>query len=127
MGIIYEEKSRQFHLYNDKISYIMTCLPNGQLGQLYYGKRLRQGRASAICWSLRTGIWRPVSMRMTPHFTGAYQTGISGLWNRGICGIRLMESEGKMEAGSAVLYTKATPSKGKTGIAGPACRLCGAG
>ena len=37
MGIIYEEKSRQFHLYNDKISYIMTCLPNGQLGQLYYG------------------------------------------------------------------------------------------
>ena len=27
MGIIYEEKSRQFHLYNDKISYIMTCLP----------------------------------------------------------------------------------------------------
>ena len=41
MGIIYEEKSRQFHLYNDKISYIMTCLPNGQLGQLYYGKRLR--------------------------------------------------------------------------------------
>ena len=41
MGIIYEEKSRQFHLYNDKISYIMTCLPNGQMGQLYYGKRLR--------------------------------------------------------------------------------------
>ena len=41
MGIIYEEKSRQFHLYNDKISYIMACLPNGQLGQLYYGKRLR--------------------------------------------------------------------------------------
>ena len=40
MGIIYEEKSRQFHLYNDKISYIMTCLPNGQMGQLYYGKRL---------------------------------------------------------------------------------------
>ena len=36
MGIIYEEKSRQFHLYNDKISYIMTCLPNGQMGQLYY-------------------------------------------------------------------------------------------
>ena len=41
MGIIYEEKSRQFHLYNDKISYIMTCLPNGQMGQLYYGKRIR--------------------------------------------------------------------------------------
>ena len=35
MGIIYEEKSRQFHLYNDKISYIMTCLPNSQMGQLY--------------------------------------------------------------------------------------------
>ena len=42
MGIIYEEKSRQFHLYNDKISYIRTFLPYEQMGQLYYGKRLRR-------------------------------------------------------------------------------------
>ena len=31
-----------FHLYNDEISYIMTILPNHQLGQLYFGKRIRE-------------------------------------------------------------------------------------
>ena len=32
---------REFHLYNHKISYIMTILRNGQLGHLYYGKAIR--------------------------------------------------------------------------------------
>lgn len=41
MSIIYEEKSKEFHLYNQEISYIMKCLPNGQMGQLYYGRRIR--------------------------------------------------------------------------------------
>ena len=40
MGVQYEEKSREFHLFNQEISYIIKCLPNDQLGQLYYGKRL---------------------------------------------------------------------------------------
>lgn len=127
MGIIYEEKSRQFHLYNDKISYIMTCLPNGQMGQLYYGNGCGTGRASAICWSLRTGIWRPVSMRMTPHFHWSISDRNTRPLEPGICGIRLMESDGKMEAGSVCLYTKPHHPRGKTGIAGSACCLCGAG
>lgn len=41
MGIIYHEKSRTFHLYNNSMSYIMTVLRNGHLGQLYCGKRIR--------------------------------------------------------------------------------------
>lgn len=41
MGIVYHESSRTFHLYNDAISYIMIILKNGHLGQLYYGKRIR--------------------------------------------------------------------------------------
>ena len=41
MPIIYHETSRNFHLYNEKISYIFTVLRNGQLGQLYFGKKLR--------------------------------------------------------------------------------------
>ena len=40
MQILFHEKTKTFHLQNDKISYIMTVLPGGQLGQLYFGKRL---------------------------------------------------------------------------------------
>ena len=39
--IIYHEKSRTFHLHNDSISYIMTVMPNGHMGQLYFGKKIR--------------------------------------------------------------------------------------
>lgn len=41
MNIIFHEGTRVFHLYNGNISYLMMVLPNGQLGQLYFGKRLR--------------------------------------------------------------------------------------
>ncbi|OQQ92995.1 alpha-galactosidase [Ligilactobacillus salivarius] len=40
MPIIYNEKSREFHLYNNKISYLIKILVNEQLGQLYFGKRI---------------------------------------------------------------------------------------
>lgn len=40
MPIIYNEKTREFHLYNQEISYIIKTLDNDQPGQLYYGKRL---------------------------------------------------------------------------------------
>lgn len=41
MSIVYHEDSKTFHLYNDSISYIMVLMRNGQLGQLYYGKKIR--------------------------------------------------------------------------------------
>ncbi len=41
MGINYVDKSKEFHLYNNQISYIIKILQNGQLGQLYYGKKIR--------------------------------------------------------------------------------------
>ena len=40
MPIRYNEKTREFHLYNQEISYIIKILDNDQPGQLYYGKRL---------------------------------------------------------------------------------------
>ena len=40
MGIIFHEKTGTFHLFNDEISYVMTVLQNGHLGQLYYGQRI---------------------------------------------------------------------------------------
>lgn len=39
--IIYHEDTKTFHLQNKKISYMMCVLENGHLGQLYYGKHIR--------------------------------------------------------------------------------------
>ena len=41
MGIAVNQAGDTFHLYNQKISYIMKVLPNRQLGQIYFGKRIR--------------------------------------------------------------------------------------
>ncbi|MFC2767772.1 MAG: alpha-galactosidase [Mitsuokella sp.] len=40
MGIQYDAKHQVFHLCNDRISYLLAVLRNGQLGQLYFGSRL---------------------------------------------------------------------------------------
>ena len=40
MSIIFHESTSVFHLYNEKISYIMMVLKNGHMGQLYFGKRI---------------------------------------------------------------------------------------
>lgn len=40
MDIIWHSKSKQYHLYNDKISYIMAVSPVGDLGSIYFGKRI---------------------------------------------------------------------------------------
>lgn len=40
MSIIFNENTKTFHLFNDCISYIMTVLPNGNMGQLYFGKKI---------------------------------------------------------------------------------------
>lgn len=39
-NIIYNEQTREFHLSNSRISYIFCVLENGELGQIYYGKKL---------------------------------------------------------------------------------------
>lgn len=40
MGIIFQEQSKEFHLFNGNISYIMKILQNDQMGQLYFGKKV---------------------------------------------------------------------------------------
>ncbi|MBQ7583239.1 MAG: alpha-galactosidase [Lachnospiraceae bacterium] len=40
MDIIYNDSAKQFHLFNDRISYITGIMPNGEPGQLYFGKRV---------------------------------------------------------------------------------------
>ncbi|MBX4271696.1 alpha-galactosidase [Clostridium estertheticum] len=40
MAIIFHEGSKEFHIYNEEISYIIKILDNNQLGNLYYGKKV---------------------------------------------------------------------------------------
>ena len=53
MSIIYHEQAKQFHLYNRSISYIIQIMANGQLGNLYYGKRITDRESYA--YLLETG------------------------------------------------------------------------
>lgn len=40
MNIVWHEETKQFHLYNDAVSYIMYVQPNGEMGQLYFGSKV---------------------------------------------------------------------------------------
>lgn len=40
MPIYFREETKEFHLYNDDISYIICVLPNGHIGNLYFGQRV---------------------------------------------------------------------------------------
>lgn len=53
--ISFHEATRSFHLYNDQISYIFCILRDGQLGQIYFGKRIhdRQSYAHLLEFSYR--------------------------------------------------------------------------
>lgn len=39
MSIIFHERSKTFHLFNEEISYIICVLSNGHIGNLYFGKK----------------------------------------------------------------------------------------
>lgn len=41
MNIVWHERTQQFHIYNDFVSYIMYVQPNGEMGQLYFGSVIR--------------------------------------------------------------------------------------
>ena len=41
MAIVYSEKTREFHLFNDKISYLLQVMPNEEIGNLYFGKHIK--------------------------------------------------------------------------------------
>ncbi|MBU9711598.1 alpha-galactosidase [Evansella tamaricis] len=58
MAIVFHEESKEFHIYNNEVSYIIKILENNQLGNLYYGKRLRDRNTFA---HLLQGDLKPLS------------------------------------------------------------------
>lgn len=68
--IIFHEGSKQFHLYNDHISYVMELLENGQLGNLYYGKKIKDRESFGY---LREHFARALNPDSHPNATLALQ------------------------------------------------------
>lgn len=52
--IYFNPKTMEFHLQNDRISYILCVLANGHLGHLYFGKRLRNRQSFQHLVQLRS-------------------------------------------------------------------------
>lgn len=81
MSIIFHESSKTFHLYNNDISYIMCVLPNGHLGNLYFGKRIHDREDFSYLLEMKQ---RPMTACVyegkSQIFAGASETGISGVW-----------------------------------------------
>lgn len=63
MPIQFNSEHQIFHLYNDQISYILNILPNGQMGQLYFGKKLRHREDFSHLLEIRP---RPMSSCLFP-------------------------------------------------------------
>ena len=57
MGIIIHEKEKQFHLFNSKMSYCIGVCPDGEIGQVYFGKKINEDQI--ISYPQTKGI-RPV-------------------------------------------------------------------
>lgn len=59
MPVSVHGKGKEFHLYNESISYIITVLKNGQLGHLYFGKALRDRESFEHMLELRVRSMAP--------------------------------------------------------------------
>lgn len=59
MPILFHKEEREFHLYNEHMSYIIRILPNLQLENLYYGKRVSD-KPTYSC--LSENVQRPLAV-----------------------------------------------------------------
>ena len=92
MPIVYHEKSKEFHLYNKEVSYLFQIIDNGQLGQLYYGKRLRDREDFSHLFERCSRDMAPYNFEGNCDFSLEHiKTGIPDVWEMAICGIRLMK------------------------------------
>ena len=83
MAIQFHQTSKEFHLYNEQISYIIKVLENGQLGHVYFGKHLtdREDFGYLVEYATRDMAPYPFEGRSN-FFPGTSETGISNLWLR---------------------------------------------
>ena len=69
MGIYINNEENVFHLYNKHMSYIMHELPDGGLGHLYFGPRLKVGTAYDKLFFQNHRVLNPYTIKDNPNFS----------------------------------------------------------
>ncbi len=83
MAIIFHEQSREFHLYNNALSYIIEIMDNGQLGNLYFGKKIHDRACFNHLHEEQKRSMGASHMESSPLlFFRVYKARISFLWHR---------------------------------------------
>lgn len=67
--ILYNEKQKSFHLCNSHISYIMYIMENGQMGHLYFGKRIHENTDISHLFAHRGCILAPCAFKNNLDFS----------------------------------------------------------
>jgi alpha-galactosidase len=94
MPIEWNQESREFHLRNDRISYVVRVLENGWLGHLYFGTRLTEGRSYA---HLVPGEFLGFSNRVGEPLPLEFPTGGSGDYRIPALAIELPDGSGVLD------------------------------
>ncbi|AIQ17705.1 alpha-galactosidase [Paenibacillus sp. FSL H7-0357] len=97
MPVIYHEKTKQFHLYNDDISYIFCVMLNQQLGHLYYGKRIQDQEdfSHLLEWGFRD--MSPCVFEGNPKFSleqVKQEVSVYGAGDLRSCGLHVVQQDG---------------------------------
>ena len=73
MAIIFHENSKEFHLFNKEVSYIIKVMENGQMENLYYGKAIHDkddfGYLHEECSRAETSVCVPEPGFLSMHHT----------------------------------------------------------
>ncbi len=69
MSVFYHEKSREFHLTNGRISYILSILDNGEPGHIYFGKAVHDRPSFAHRIEYRCREMSPYCFPDRPEFS----------------------------------------------------------
>ena len=125
MGISFAAATQQFHLYNDRISYVMKVLRDGHLGQLYFGARLPEDRDYGHF--VHTDYYRPTTAYVFDNEYGFSREHLRQEYpSYGTTDFR----EGAVELAQphhGLLLRLARDRRGQAEAAGPAGHLCGGG
>ena len=69
MSIIFHKNTKEFHIFNSKISYIIKVLENGQLGHLYFGKKINDKDDFSYMLCERACICSPCTFKGNLNFS----------------------------------------------------------
>jgi alpha-galactosidase len=111
MPIEWNQGSREFHLRNDRISYVVRVLENGWLGHLYFGPALAAGRSYA---HLVPGSFYGFSNRLGEPLPLEFPTGGSGDFRPPALAVEQADGSGVLD----LQYTGHRIVPGKPALAG---------